>query len=89
MTQPVAHDAESSDRPDGAPANDSVPGLKEKLESTIQALVEKDMEVIEAYTLLNLMLVGGRPTAQSLLRKLRAGALIARSNWIWMRCATI
>jgi len=77
MTQPVVHDAESSDRPDGVPASDGVPGLKEKLESTIQALVEKDMEVIEAYTLLNLMLVGGRPTPQSLLRKLRAGALIA------------
>ncbi len=77
MAQSAPPDEESSLRLDGTAASDGIQGLKEKLESTIQALVEKDMEVIEAYTLLNLMLVGGRPTPKSLLRKLRAGALIA------------
>jgi diguanylate cyclase (GGDEF)-like protein len=60
-----------------APPADGVQSLKERLEATIQALVEKDMEVIEAHTLLNLMLVGGRPRSQALLDKLQSGELIA------------
>lgn len=64
-------------RSDGATPADGVQNLKERLEATIQALVEKDMEVIEAYTLLNLMLVGGRPRSQTLLGKLQSDELIA------------
>lgn len=65
---------------DQGDSNNGLRGLKERLETTIQALVEKDMEIIEAYTLLNLALVGGRPKPEALLGKLQSGKLIAPVN---------